>query len=1200
MAETTETRTKVVRIVYDASKARDGARDARRSLEEIEKAAQQSHGALGRLEAGFGKLTSGFAFATRAAGVFGVALSIGAAANFAKELMQTVGGLGAMAEQLTTNTRYLQALQFAATGANVKLADLEVGSAALSRRIGQAAEGNKDAIETFQRLGVKILDARGNVRPFNDLLVESASALDKVENANTKAALSYEVFDKAGRKMLTLLPEIAKGEQAVTSAAEKFSTVISPETIEKWDKLGSAVEQQGLKWKAFAAENFLAPVSAAFRVLAFNIELTLAPLKALLAGIDALKGAGDWLGGLFTTGPKTGDSTQETLERIEYERVKPGTPAGDAVNRRLDNDVRRVLGIGGQGFSGTEPMDLATKYKPPSSGSRDPVVKGTGESEGKRYAQLIAQLEAAAAAQDNMTAASRRGETAFQEQQVKVAATEKAIAIYGKALEETDPRLRKIIELMQREMQGKAAATFNVATTELQKQNVLLQAELDLAGQLPEIRARELSIIKAKQEAEKAGSALTAEDIERRRQAIEQNERLKIQAEELKRAQELWTEPLKQALRDIQTTGADAFQQMLESGNFSFEALGQTFKRIITRMAAEFLALATIRPVMSVIVNAISPSIARQMGMGASSIGGGGGVGASGGAGGGLSLPSFGGGGIGSLFGGGIADFLGTPLTGAYAGMSPSSMAGLPVLGSGGLSGTGITVGAGLGALAGAGMGIYQLATAKSTGQTIGGIASLVGAGVSLIPGVGQIAGPLIALAGSLLPGLFGEEEKIPPRPPLQYGGGTISAGAFGYSGDSLNNGSPLVSTARGIGTTVNDLFKRAGLTAVPGQLIGGSIASGVNNIWNAQGKSWQGQNYTQTGLQLPGGGFEQLTYNDTGRDLGAASDYLAAQIFKANVLRGGVTGSANIATAIGNANPQSLGEIEKVVDAVKAFDEAIKNFGKTTTDAEQAITQIDRSFEGLYETANKYGLDTGVLTAEQGRQRFKVANDFGTSLDQQLLAIRDPAAAAVAALDREREALIDNNRYIVERVNSSMDQIAKIEALYGEKRKQIADDVAQAQIAAAEATRRSVEGLEDIARRLRYGDLSTASPDRSLSGTEGAYKAALAQSRAGDANATANLPGFVAAYAESARSYYGSAGGFQAINDRLQADVDERIAALGAPASGGSSANGNAANNAVLQSNAELRNMVASLLAELSRTREELSAATAAMRRAG
>ena len=233
---------------------------------------------------------------------------------------------------------------------------------------------------------------------------------------------------------------------------------------------------------------------------------------------------------------------------------------------------------------------------------------GRGETPEQKYAALEKQLQNTAAAQDKMTAAAAAGDQAFDAQKATVDAQNKVLEIFKTQLSDTDPRLTKIRDLLLDIAQGKAAEAFSVATTELEKQNVILEAQIRLMNEAPEVQAREIALIKAKQEAEKGGAAITQDAIDARTKAIEQNETLKQQQDDMKKAQELWTAPLKQALQDIQSTAADAFEQILTSGNFSFQSLGDAFKKIVTRMAAEFLALATVRPVMSVILNAVSPS----------------------------------------------------------------------------------------------------------------------------------------------------------------------------------------------------------------------------------------------------------------------------------------------------------------------------------------------------------------------------------------------------------------------------------------------------------------------------------------------------------------------------------------------------------------------------------------------------------------
>ena len=100
--------------------------------------------------------------------------------------------------------------------------------------------------------------------------------------------------------------------------------------------------------------------------------------------------------------------------------------------------------------------------------------------------------------------------------------------------------------------------------------------------------------------------------------------------------------------------------------------------------------------------------------------------------------------------------------------------------------------------------------------------------------------------------------------------------------------------------------------------------------------------------------------------------------------------------------------------------------------------------------------------------------------------------------------------------------------------------------------------------------------------------------------NGRGNLAGSAETYATQARSYFASSPEYNAIVDQLRRDLEERVGAIsgGVTSSGGTAANSNEATNAVLQSNAELRSMVATLVSELSGLKDQLAAATAQLQR--
>lgn len=802
---------------------------------------------------------------------------------------------------------------------------------------------------------------------------------------------------------------------------------------------------------------------------------------ATAKGINALTAMlPDWMGlGGGTKFDETSRNSGGSVGDVIGARIKA---ASDAASAQMREEQARLKALNRQAAMVAD-EERARRGGMPTSGplglGGSPATTAAGkaaENAAKKYAELATELELARASQDKMTEAARRGEVQFQEQEATLEAQKKLLDIFGKVLDETDPRLRKVRDLLLSLAQGKVAEAFNVATTELQKQNVILEAQIRLMNEAPEIQAREIALIKVKQEAEKAGTAVTQEMIDARQKAIEQNETLKTQAEELKRSQELWTAPLKSALESIQQTAADAFEGMLESGKISFESLKETFTKVLRRMAAEFLALATVRPVMSVLVNAISPSI-------------GGGLGGSG-----LSLPSW-------LGGGSLGGFLGSPI---FPGSMPAGQFGPPLPGLGGL-----TWGAGLGALAGAGFGAYQLLSGNgSTASTIGGISSILGAGLSLIPGIGPILGPAVGLLGNLIPGLFGS--STPPTITNQtYGQLTYAPNGWYTTGGAWGPNANASGTESGLRSLTG------GIDAVFALLGGVRDAAKVWGL-SAQNKTVSGKDWSSSSDSLflvdPNGNQQLWRMNESNM-----MDTGSSQLVRQSIL-GGAVGDISenmrkVVDQIGKTTAATLQELAEGISAVTAFDDAIAGLGKTVTTAEAAIKQIDDSFAAMYATAEKYGLPTNELDAAKQAARLGYATDFGKSLSREILGMTDPMAAALADLDEWRAGILDNNKWLLENVEGSLDQINQIEQLYGLRRAQIVEQAATA----------ALDSLKGALDRLLYGDLSGAAPVDVLAGTKATYMADLAKAFTGDAEAAGRLNSSAADYMQAAQAVYGT-----------------------------------------------------------------------------
>ena len=824
---------------------------------------------------------------------------------------------------------------------------------------------------------------------------------------------------------------------------------------------------------------------------------------------------------------------------------------------------------------------------PNTTGAGMSGIKGAGQDVEDRIGKLRRETAREVEAAQSRADASVQGGRAVADLEAHFKALKEAQDAYGKTADANKEGVARLTAEIEKQVAAterlKNLSAFNLDTEALEKQNVILEAENRLINATVEDRTREIALIKLKQEIEAKG--LDANDpkerdaIARRADAITQNERLKAQGEELRKANELWTEPLKSALSSIQSTAADMFDSMLEKGTFSFEEIGKVGQRIVRRMVAEFAALAVIRPMLGGVVGGLS-AIGLVSPATASSLG----YGSTGGSGGGFSMPGFGGfgSGMGSfelpswLGGGSIGNLMAaTPFASAAPAGGFASIEALMASGqagssagwaAGGLGGAvqGLSVGSMLGAGVGIGMGAYSLATSKNTAQTIGGIGQMIGGGMMLIPGM-QIPGMVVSALSAILPSLFGGEEY--KWAPLAGANVQFNPGAGGYSSTATQQlgGASIAGQYAGVGQTLDAFFKAAGGITDASKAFGAAI--------------WQNQREgtTSTYEISPSQGSHQLS--EGSGDQSAAVDRMIAKVFYNSIQNNAaMNAQPTLRTAFSNREPTTTAQISSLFDLIKAYDQ----LGKETSSAEKALKAISDSFASLTSGANEWGLALAPIEAEQKKQTIRTAQDF---IDSML----DPLAVQRRALDDQARDSIASAEYIRDNVKDVYVDMAKV-AEYWTKKK--ADFEAQ-------YYQGSVDNLQALIKRLTYGDLANASPDLSLSGTRASYAATLAQAQSGDATALTNLAGSAETYATSARSYFASSPEYNAIVEQLRRDLEDRVGAItGGTSSSGTAANSNEATNAVLQSNAELRSMVATLVSELSSLKDQLAAATAQLQR--
>ncbi len=262
----------------------------------------------------------------------------------------------------------------------------------------------------------------------------------------------------------------------------------------------------------------------------------------------------------------------------------------------------------------------------------------------------------------------------------------------------------------------------------------------------------------------------------------------------------------------------------------------------------------------------------------------------------------------------------------------------------------------------------------------------------------------------------------------------------------------------------------------VPSALIGGNIASGTDHVLN--GTQWQDRAYTQTGLILPGGGYEALTYNDLveerrpGQRVPVGPDVQGERLARRGEWRG--------RGPEGRTRQDQPGD-SKDLDNVIAMGTAYDKLGKTINPAKDAIDKISASFDSLKDYATQAGLSLDPINDELKKQSKRSAQDF-------IDAMVDPLAVSLRALADEREQALESAKYIRDNYKDIYVDMDKIATYYTDKEAKLRDDFYSG----------GITSLQAMIDRLTYGDLANASPALQLERRQGGLRGRACESADG------------------------------------------------------------------------------------------------------
>lgn len=187
---------------------------------------------------------------------------VGEMKEFHTATLAQVGSYQTLADRLAVNVELYQAYRLAASSVGVAHDKLEGVLGRFNARLGEAQLGNAKAIEGFNQLGIKILDAGGKMRAPADILTETARALSEVGSSAQAASLSQQMLGESGETLGPLLKVLSTNAGELTDGFKRQGMIVDQETTAALKRLADSSRNADEKIKALYA-SVAAPIQTA-------------------------------------------------------------------------------------------------------------------------------------------------------------------------------------------------------------------------------------------------------------------------------------------------------------------------------------------------------------------------------------------------------------------------------------------------------------------------------------------------------------------------------------------------------------------------------------------------------------------------------------------------------------------------------------------------------------------------------------------------------------------------------------------------------------------------------------------------------------------------------------------------------------------------------------------------------------------------
>lgn len=180
-----------------------------------------------------------FALGLGSAAAAGAAALVGVASKAAESSKE----ISVMSERIGFSSDAYQEWAYIAQQCGSNMDTLQGGITDLAEKMDDARTGTGEAAEIFQKLGISVVDANGNLRDQQSVFEETIAALQGMENATERQALATKLMSTTGEELLPLLNGQIGTIDELKNSAHELGLVMSEETIGAGTEFANSLEQ---------------------------------------------------------------------------------------------------------------------------------------------------------------------------------------------------------------------------------------------------------------------------------------------------------------------------------------------------------------------------------------------------------------------------------------------------------------------------------------------------------------------------------------------------------------------------------------------------------------------------------------------------------------------------------------------------------------------------------------------------------------------------------------------------------------------------------------------------------------------------------------------------------------------------------------------------------------------------------------------